>query len=44
MELRYRKRHLDLITNRLSLQKLQVRFRVMRFLREYFTARGFLEV
>lgn len=41
---RYRKRWLDLITHNEVLQTFQLRSRILRFIREYFHAQGFIEV
>ena len=38
-ETRYRKRHLDMITNPEAIRKLRVRAKVIQFLRDYLNAR-----
>lgn len=43
-ETRHRHRHLDLISNEASRKALDLRVRLVRFLREFLTARGFTEV
>ena len=44
IELRYRKRHLDLIVNPESAEVFRLRSRVIAGIREYFNARGYIEV
>jgi lysyl-tRNA synthetase class 2 len=43
-ETRHRHRHLDLISNEASRKALDLRVRLVRYLREFLTARGFTEV
>ncbi len=43
-EIRYRQRYLDLIMNEASRRTFQVRSKVITYIREYLTDRGFLEV
>src|SRR6202042_2737266 len=43
-ELRYRRRYVDLIVNEESRQVFQTRSRIVRYLRAFLDARGFLEV
>jgi lysyl-tRNA synthetase class 2 len=43
-EQRYRQRHLDLITNPDSLRVFKARSRIVQVMREFFVARGYLEV
>ena len=43
-ELRYRRRYVDLIVNQDSRRVFQTRSRIVRFLRDYLDASGFLEV
>jgi lysyl-tRNA synthetase class 2 len=43
-EQRYRQRHLDLITNPDSLRVFNARSRIVQVMREFFLARGYLEV
>jgi len=43
-ETRHRHRHLDLISNETSRKALDLRVRLVRYLREFLTARGFTEV
>ncbi len=43
-ETRHRHRHLDLISNEASRRALDLRVRLVRYLREFLTARGFTEV
>jgi lysyl-tRNA synthetase class 2 len=44
LELRYRKRHLDLIMNQKSREILAKRIRMMKLVREFMDSRGFVEV
>jgi len=44
VELRYRKRYLDLVANPAVREVFRTRARVIRLIREFFDARGFLEV
>ena len=44
VEVRYRQRYLDLIVNRPSREVFEVRARVIRAIREFLDARGYLEV
>ena len=43
-ELRYRRRHLDLIMNKKSRDTLKTRARIIQTIREYMNAKGFMEV
>lgn len=43
-DLRYRKRHLDLMSNPESAQKFVARSRIIHEIRQYLSARGFMEV
>lgn len=43
-EARYRQRYLDIISNEKSRNAVLIRFKVMQFIREFYNARGFLEV
>lgn len=42
VEVRYRKRHLDMITNPDAIKKLKTRAKIIQFLRDYLNARDFL--
>jgi lysyl-tRNA synthetase, class II len=44
VELKYRKRHLDLMTNPESLEVFEKRSRIIAAIRDFFNARGYLEV
>jgi len=44
VELRYRQRYLDLIANEKSRQVFETRARIVRELRKFFDARGYIEV
>lgn len=44
VELKYRKRHLDLMTNPESLEVFEKRSRIIAAIREFFNSRGYLEV
>lgn len=43
-ELRYRKRYLDFLMNPEQKEKILVRSRVLKYMREYFDSKGFVEV